>query len=158
MEAANEITTMNLGRRLSALYEGHMGIKRNRLYLRKMAMAEGKNAELAMGEAAGDLKCSRQAINDLLDDLGKIFEDIHSRIYAEKNTETLHKWHRAIAKAESFTAFRDIMRLKSIHKSKACTLRQGSFPSREPFLPDICTEIVLITKEITLRKIWKKPK
>lgn len=41
MEAVREVMAMNMGRRLRALYEEHMRIKRDRLYLRNAAIQEG---------------------------------------------------------------------------------------------------------------------
>ena len=117
MEAVKEATTMNLGRRLRALYEEYMRIKRDRLYLRNIAIAEGraegKAAGLAEGRAEGraegELKHSRQAILELLEDLGKIPQDILQSINAEEDTETLRRWLKAAAKTESFAAFREKM-------------------------------------------------
>lgn len=114
-EAVKEVMAMNLGRRLRALYEEHMRIKRDRLYLRNMAIAEGREegraqgrAEgIAQGEAIGELKRSRQVILELLEDLGVIPEDILHCINTEENTETLRRWHKTAAKAESFSDFRE---------------------------------------------------
>lgn len=117
MEAVQEVRTMNLGKRLHVLYEEHMRIKRDRLYLRNIAIAEGQAEGRAEGRtegrteglAEGELNRSRQAILELLEDLGKIPKDIRSRIYAEKDTETLRKWLKAAAKATSFDDFREKM-------------------------------------------------
>ncbi|MDE6673601.1 MAG: Rpn family recombination-promoting nuclease/putative transposase, partial [Acetatifactor sp.] len=105
VEAVKEVMTMNLGRRLRALYEEHMRIKRDRLYLRNIAIAEGRAAGLAEGE----LRRSRQAILELLEDLGEIPKDICSRIHNEEDTEILYRWHKAAAKVESFADFRERM-------------------------------------------------
>ena len=70
-------------------------------------LSEGIMEEgLTQDRAEGELNCSRQNILDLLEDLGNIPEDIHDRIYTEKNTEILRKWHKAAARAESFAVFR----------------------------------------------------
>lgn len=113
MEAVKEVMTMNLGRQFKALYEEHMRIKRDRLYLRSIAIAEGKaegRAEgRAEGESIGELKRSRQAVLELLEDLGKIPKDILSRISAENDIETLRRWLKAASRAESFNDFRGRM-------------------------------------------------
>lgn len=100
-EAMQEIRAMNLGKRLHVLYEEHMRIKRDRLYLRNIAIAEGR----AEGRAEGE----RQSVLELLEDMGKIPEDIQDRIRAEENTETLRRWLKAAAKATSFDDFREKM-------------------------------------------------
>ena len=109
MEAVQEVKAMNLGKRLHVLYEEHMRIKRDRLYLRNIAIAEGRVEGETTGEAIGDLKRSRQAVLDLLEEIGRIPKDIHKRILAEKDTETLRKWLKAAAKATSFDDFREKM-------------------------------------------------
>ncbi len=113
MEAVKEVKTMNLGKRLHVLYEEYMRIKRDRLYLRNIAIAEGRaegRAEgLAEGETTGDLKRSRQAVIDLLEEIGQIPKEIHERILTEKDTETLRKWLKAAAKATDFADFRQMM-------------------------------------------------
>lgn len=53
MEAVKEVMTMNLGARLRALYEEHMRIKRDRIYLRNIAINEGKSIGKAMGMTEG---------------------------------------------------------------------------------------------------------
>ena len=53
VEAVREVVEMNLGRRLRALYEEHMRIKRDRLYLRNIAIAEGLAEGLEEGRAKG---------------------------------------------------------------------------------------------------------
>ena len=119
VEAVKEVMTMNLGRRLRALYEEHMRIKRDRLYLRNIAIAEGRAEGLAMGRtegraaglAEGELRRSRQVILELLEDLGEIPKDICSRIHNEEDTEILYRWHKAAAKVESFADFRERMKI-----------------------------------------------
>lgn len=109
VEAVKEVMTMNLGRRLRALYEEHMRIKRDRLYLRNIAIAEGLAMGRATGLAEGELRRSRQAILELLEDLGEIPKDIRGRIHSEEDTEILYRWHKAAAKVESFADFRERM-------------------------------------------------
>ena len=125
VEATKEVMAMNLGRRLRTLYEEHMRIKRDRLYLRNMAIEEGLAIGKAMGEAMGEakgeakgrsegevigeLKRSRQAILELLEDLGEVPQDIINHINAEEDAETLRKWHKAAARADSFVDFRKKM-------------------------------------------------
>lgn len=109
MEAVKEVMAMNMGRRLRALYEEHMRIKKDRLYLRNAAIQEGRQKGRLGGEAIGDLNRRRQDILDLLEDLGEVPVDIRSRIHAEKDANILRKWLRTAARTESITAFRDAM-------------------------------------------------
>ena len=64
---------------------------------------------LEEGWTKGILKRSQQAILDLLEDLGDIPEDISDRINREEDLETLRRWHKAAARTENFSAFREIM-------------------------------------------------
>lgn len=105
VEAVKEVMAMNMGKRLRALYEEHMRIKKDRLYLRNAAIQEGR----LEGEAIGDLNRRRQDILDLLEDLGKVPKDIRSRVQAEKDEDILRKWLKTAARVESFTAFRDAL-------------------------------------------------
>lgn len=105
LEAVKEVREMNLSRLIKAWYEERQKDQRDRWAFEDTARNEGR----AEGEARGDLKRSRQAILDLLEELGNIPEDIYSRIYAEKDTETLRRWLKAAAKAESFVDFRERM-------------------------------------------------
>lgn len=82
---------------IKAWYEERQKDQRDRWAFEDTARNEGR--------AEGDLRRSRQAILDLLEDLGNIPEDIHSRIYAEKDMETLRRWLKAAAKATSFEDF-----------------------------------------------------
>ena len=59
------------------------------------------------GLERGELNRSRQAILDLLEDLGDIPQDIHARIDTEDNMEALRMWLKIAAKAISFDVFRE---------------------------------------------------
>ena len=109
LEAVKEVREMNLSRLIKAWYEERQKDQRDRWAFEDTARNEGRAEGRAEGEARGDLKRSRQAIFDLLDELGNIPEDIYSRIYAEKDTETLRRWLKVAAKATSFEAFREKM-------------------------------------------------
>lgn len=50
-----------------------------------------------------------RSILDLPEELGDIPADIHSRISAEGDTETLRVWHKAAARAENLSTFREIL-------------------------------------------------
>lgn len=76
---------------------------------REEAYEDGKTAGKIEGENIGDLKRSRQAILDLLEDMGEIPQEIHIRIQAEEDIETLRRWLKAAAKAQSFVDFRERM-------------------------------------------------
>jgi len=122
MEAMKEVMAMNMGRRLRALYEEHMRIKKDRLYLRNAAIQEGlqegiqKGMEKGMqkgiqkGIQKGSLHRSRQVIYDFLDRLGPIPEDIHIRIEAEQDEEVLRKWYMSVPQLKSFDEFREMIR------------------------------------------------
>lgn len=69
---------------------------------REEAYAEGVNQGIAQGIAQG----ISQDILSLLEDLGEIPEDIQTRILAEENPDILRAWHKAAARAKSFTDFR----------------------------------------------------
>ena len=62
---------------------------------------------LEQGLEQGELNCSRQSIFDLLEDLGDIPNDIHTRIQEEKNTQILRRWLKLAARSVSFDAFRE---------------------------------------------------
>ena len=68
-------------------------------------MAEGKIAGIAEGKNLGE----RQAVLDLLEDLGEIPEDIRTRIHTEEDPKNLRQWLKAAARAASFEAFREKM-------------------------------------------------
>ena len=67
---------------------------------------EGLERGMKQGLERGELNRSRQAILDLLEDLGDIPQDIHARIDAEDNMEALRMWLKIAAKAISFDVFR----------------------------------------------------
>lgn len=106
MEAMREVMEMNMGRRLKALYEEHMRIKRDRLYLRNAAIQEGRREE----ERLGDLNRRRQDILELLEDLGEVPEDIRLHIQSETDVDILCKWLKAAARAGDLAAFRDAIK------------------------------------------------
>lgn len=50
-----------------------------------------------------------EAVLELLEELREIPEDVHNRIINEKNLETLSRWLRLAAKAETLEEFLDKM-------------------------------------------------
>lgn len=80
---------------------------------REEAYAEGVNQGISQGITQGISQGITQAMSqdilDLLEDLGEIPEDIAVRIQTEENPDTLRRWHKAAARAESFTDFREKM-------------------------------------------------
>ncbi len=66
VEAVREVGAMNLGRRLRALYEEHMRIKRDRLYLRNIAIAEGLAEGRAKGLAEGREQATIESVRKML--------------------------------------------------------------------------------------------
>ncbi|MDE5893722.1 MAG: hypothetical protein K2H45_12445, partial [Acetatifactor sp.] len=87
------------------LYEEHMRIKRDRLYLRNAAIQEGRQEGLQQG----DLQRSRQVIYDFLSRLGKVPKDIRTRVEAEQNGEVLREWYMSVPQVKSFDEFRNII-------------------------------------------------
>ncbi len=73
----------------------------------EMALEQGLEQGLKQGREQGELNCSRQSIFDLLEDLGDIPNDIHTRIQEEKNTQILRRWLKLAARTVSFDAFRE---------------------------------------------------
>ncbi len=76
---------------------------------REEAYAEGVNQGISQGITQGITQAMSQDILDLLEDLGEIPEDIVIKIQTEENPDTLRRWHKAAARAESFTDFREKM-------------------------------------------------
>ena len=70
-------------------------------------LERGMERGMKRGLEQGELNRSRQAIFDLLEDLGDIPQDIHTRIDTEDNMEALRMWLKIAAKAISFNAFRE---------------------------------------------------
>ena len=61
---------------------------------REEAYEEGKIAGIAEGKNLGE----RQAVLDLLEDLGEIPEDIRTRIHTEEDQKNLRQWLKAAAR------------------------------------------------------------
>lgn len=76
---------------------------------REEAYAEGVSQGMAQGIAQGIAKGIAQDILDLLEELGEIPEDVVARIQVEESLDTLRRWHKAAARVESFTDFREKM-------------------------------------------------
>ena len=110
MEAVREVTEMNMGRRLKALYEEHMRIKRDRLYLRNAAIQEGRQVGIQEGERLGDLNRRRQDILELLEDLGEVPEDIRFHIQSETDVDILRRWLKVAARAKDLAIFKDAIK------------------------------------------------
>ncbi len=125
VRAIDEVRTMNLGRRLRMWHEMRLKEQRDRWAieeaLKEDAYAEGhtKGCEagraeglakgLAEGRAEGYKAGCRQGILELLEEYGDIPDDIRARISAETDLEVLRKWHKAAARAESASEFREQM-------------------------------------------------
>ena len=73
----------------------------------EMALEQGLERGLEQGREQGELNCSRQNIFDLLEDLGDIPGDLHTRIQEEKNIRILRRWLKLAARTVSFDAFRE---------------------------------------------------
>ena len=77
--------------------------------LSEVFIEKGIRKGMQQGIQQGALQQSRQAILDLLEDLGIIPEDILSAIRCEEDMGTLRIWHKTAARAESMDAFREKM-------------------------------------------------
>ena len=81
-------------------------VKSNReMEERFMIFEEMLREERAEGKAEG----KAEDILDLLEELGKISEELRNKIKGEKDLETLKKWFKLVAKAESMEEFLEKM-------------------------------------------------
>lgn len=71
---------------------------------REEAWEDGKSEGLTEGLSEG-LSVSREAILDLLGEHGEVPEELRARICAESDKETLKRWTKLAAKAESLEVF-----------------------------------------------------
>ena len=71
---------------------------------REEAWEDGKSEGLTEGLSEG-LSVSREAILDLLGEHGEVPEELRARICAESDKETLKRWTKLAAKAESLEDF-----------------------------------------------------
>lgn len=71
---------------------------------REDAWEDGKSEGLTEGLSEG-LSVSREVILDLLGEHGKVSEELRARICAESDKETLKRWTKLAAKAESLEVF-----------------------------------------------------
>lgn len=117
-KAIEEVRVMNLSKWLRVRYEMHLIAKADQKAFEDTAkrigletgLAEGRAEGRAEGLAEGILNQSRKSILELLEDLGEIPMDIRSNIEKENDQNVLKSWHKAAAKAQSFEAFRKIMK------------------------------------------------
>lgn len=119
MRAVEEVRTMNLRKMFRTLYEARLKAQRDQWAIEEAikedsmaaGLAEGMTRGMAEGKAQGiaqgELQGSRQAILNLLGDLGEIPEDICSVIAAQENADVLHRWLKCAARAEDFEDFRN---------------------------------------------------
>ncbi|MCM1161958.1 MAG: hypothetical protein NC412_12120 [Roseburia sp.] len=77
--------------------------------LREEGYEDGLKHGMERGMKRGIEHGMRQAVLELLEDLGSVPEDIRKKLHLERNLETLKKWHKAAARAESMEQFRDNM-------------------------------------------------
>ena len=74
---------------------------------RMQSMCNLSEVFIEKGIRQGALNQSRQAILDLLEDLGTIPEDILVAVQGEEDMETLRIWHKAAARTETMAGFRE---------------------------------------------------
>ncbi len=130
MRAVEEVRTMNLRKMFRTLYEARLKAQRDQWAIeeaikedsmaaglaegrarglaegRTQGLVEGRTQGMAQGIAQGELQGSRQAVLNLLGDLGEIPEDICSVIAAQENADVLRRWLKCAARAEDFEDFR----------------------------------------------------
>ncbi len=118
MRAVEEVRTMNLRKMIRTLYEARLKAQRDRWAIEEAikedsmaaglaeGMARGMAEGKAEGMAQGELQGNRQAIMNLLEDLGEVPEDICSAIAAQANAEVLRRWLKYAARAENFEDYR----------------------------------------------------
>ena len=78
--------------------------KREKL-IRKEEYEDGK----AVGKAEGRISGMAESIIKLLEDHGKISEDLQTKIMAEKDLQVLSKWLKLAARVDSIDVFRERM-------------------------------------------------
>ncbi|MBD5464747.1 MAG: hypothetical protein HDR22_02835 [Lachnospiraceae bacterium] len=73
--------------------------------LREEGYEEGMACGMERGRSEGKAEGKAEDILELLEELGRISEEIRQKILSEKNLEILKKWHKTAAKAESIEQF-----------------------------------------------------
>ena len=68
-----------------------------------------RKEEYEDGKAEGRLSGIAESIIKLLEDQGKISEELQTKIMAEKDLQILSKWHKLAARVESIDVFREKM-------------------------------------------------
>lgn len=105
-EAVQAIKEFGLGRVLRNQYEAHLKEVRDRrgelLYERRVGREEGREEGKAEGKA--------EAILELLEEKGKVHSDLRAEILGEKDIDTLNRWLKIAAKADSLSDFRTMQR------------------------------------------------
>ena len=71
--------------------------------------AEGRAEGMSEGISKGRVSGKAESILELLEDLGKISEELQTKIMAEKDLQILSKWHKLAARVESIDVFREKM-------------------------------------------------
>ena len=86
--------------------------KREKL-IRKEEYEDGKAAGIAEGRSEGRsegrISGVAESIIKLLEDHGKISEDLQTKIMAEKDLQVLSKWLKLAARVDSIDVFRERM-------------------------------------------------
>ncbi|MBD5529262.1 MAG: hypothetical protein HDR02_12795 [Lachnospiraceae bacterium] len=88
-------------------WDDAMAVEREEAYAE--GVSQGMTQGISQGISQGIAKGVAQGILDLLEELGEIPEDMTARIQAEESLDTLRRWHKEAARAESFTDFREKM-------------------------------------------------
>ncbi|MDE5866546.1 MAG: Rpn family recombination-promoting nuclease/putative transposase, partial [Lachnospiraceae bacterium] len=97
IEAIKELRTMSLGKTLHYMYEEHLKAIRDRRaedeYVWDLGRANGK----------------AEAIIQILGELGEAPTELSEKIMAEKDLDTLNRWLKTAARAESLQQFEESM-------------------------------------------------
>ena len=102
LEAIKEVKVMSLRKDLRALYEGHMREIRDKYAREEYVREEGK----AEGHIEGKAEGKAEDILELLEDLGPVQEELRKAVMGQQDPDTLRKWLKLAAKAESAEEFR----------------------------------------------------
>ena len=99
IEAIKELRTMSLGKTLRYMYEEHLKSVRDRRaedeYVWDLGKANGKAEDILQ----------------LLKDLGDVSAELSEKIMGEKDLDTLNRWLKTAAKAESLQQFEESMEI-----------------------------------------------
>lgn len=104
-EAIRELRRMSMSHPLRVLYEAHQKKIRDEKAWKSYILREGKAQGIAQGIAQGKAQGIASMIIELLEEHGKVPEELKRKISQERDIEQLRRWHRAAAKCSSLEEF-----------------------------------------------------